>query len=538
MSLKRRLVLNGLLMILGVLALVAVALWSLVGLNADLTRARAQFDELKSNYRTGVAIVRAREALRSPSPQIAQARSHLATAQLRAREADAGTVKNRPLDEVSEIAPRNTLMAELNKAQTALGRIPADSEGRVSRKAIDALNRALGAIAGSGQRSRVRIEQMQEQAVGRFERAAMGLIALTGGMLVLTAGFTFMQYRAVMGPLRRLRRAVHRFASGDFAYRLDVAGDRELAQLGRELNWMASELRTLYDQLEARVREQSAQLARSERLASVGFLAAGVSHELNNPLSIITHQAELAQRQAGGSPNDADMHAWQLVREEAFRCKRITDRLLGVAGRDALQTEAIDANQLISQAIEVARRIRPGATQRLEAAPAVDQRAMVAADAIQLRQVMVNLVVNAIDATDGESGRITIQAALQPDHVALAVIDNGQGMDRWTLERVFEPLYTTKAGRQQPGTGLGLSLCHTIVHRLGGSLYADSEGPGQGAVFTIQMPRTSSSASGESEGKPYTAERQWLPAIANNTPIEERTDVRESACDRNRAAGR
>jgi two-component system NtrC family sensor kinase len=73
----------------------------------------------------------------------------------------------------------------------------------------------------------------------------------------------------------------------------------------------------------------------------------------------------------------------------------------------------------------------------------------------------------------------------------LTVRDNGQGMDQQTLQRIFEPLYTTKAGRQQPGTGLGLSLCHTIIHRLGGSLHADSDGPGQGSVLTIQLPHAS-----------------------------------------------
>lgn len=531
MTLKCRLGLNAMFMLAGVLALAGLALWSLAGLNADLNEAQRQFDRLKAQYRVGVAVVRAREALRGAQPRLAQARSQLTTAQLRLRRLTSPGSPSEPAAPSPGESDSQTLrsvQSHLDRAASALASdgTPTPSDALPIERAIGALNQALGAIAGAGQRARVRIDTMQRAAVNRFQATAGGVMALAGGIVLLATGFTWLQYRAVMQPVRRLRDGVHRLAAGELSHRLDQRGDRELAELSRALNWMASELETLYHQLESRVRQQSAQLARSERLASVGFLAAGVSHELNNPLAIISHQAELAERRANGRadasddaplarPSDTDQQhssgayqsvdqqqAWQLVREEAQRCQRITERLLSVAGRSAVQTEPVDAIASIRESIDIARRLRPDAEQPISvetASSALEQVGSsgplhVQAEPVQLRQVLVNLLVNALDATDRAAGQVTVQATCDGQRARIAVADNGQGMAPATLERVFEPLYTTKTGRQHAGTGLGLSLCQTIADQFNGALNATSPGIGQGSVFTLELPLAANGA--------------------------------------------
>ncbi len=149
-----------------------------------------------------------------------------------------------------------------------------------------------------------------------------------------------MQYRGVMRPLNGLRAGVRQIARGQFSDRMNPAGGREFVELADEFNRMAADLDGFYHQLEQKVAQKSQELIRSERLASVGYLAAGVAHEINNPLGIIGGYAEFSLEQiksktaAGVSttPLDLDLaRALQIICDETFRCKDITTRLLSLA---------------------------------------------------------------------------------------------------------------------------------------------------------------------------------------------------------------
>lgn len=232
--------------------------------------------------------------------------------------------------------------------------------------------------------------------------------------------------------------------------------------------------------LEDRVRQSSAELARAERLASVGFLAAGVAHEINNPLGVISGEAEMALRQLqrdGDGPARALAQPLAVIRDEAFRCKAVTDRLLALAQAGPPAARPVDLLQLTRDAVAAVRRIEPLAQRSIQIHGSA---AAVFAEPTLLMQVMTNLLVNALEAGDGP-----VQCRIEPGR--WSVTDHGRGLDATQRQRVFEPFFTTKSGAGR-GVGLGLSISHALVGRMGGRISVASEGPGRGATFTVELP--------------------------------------------------
>ncbi len=171
-----------------------------------------------------------------------------------------------------------------------------------------------------------------------YDRADYHLKFLMFSMSGLLAGVALMamivgiaQYRSILWPLARMKLAVERIAAGRFNGRVDTEGTLEFAELAANFNRMAARLEDLYHNLQQKVEAKSRQLLRNERLASVGLLAAGVAHEINNPLSIMTAHAELslgAIERGDQTAQDESARSLQVICEEAFRCKRIVEKLL------------------------------------------------------------------------------------------------------------------------------------------------------------------------------------------------------------------
>jgi two-component system NtrC family sensor kinase len=290
---------------------------------------------------------------------------------------------------------------------------------------------------------------------------------------------------------RSLTEGARRFAAGEFDRRITATGDAEFVELAGDFNRMADELQLIYRDLEDRVCAASRDLARAERLASVGYLAAGVAHEINNPLGIIAGYGERALRQlpAEGSADVARVRqALTVMCDEAFRCKRITDQLLSLArpgdagGRSAVSLSAVAAD--VADAVTTL----PAFAGRHVAVTADPAGVPVTGNAGELRQVVLNLVVNSLEATTA-TGQVTVTIRPAGATVELAVTDDGRGMTPDGLARAFEPFYTDKpAAAGVGGTGLGLSLAHAIVAAHGGRLTAASGGPGRGSTFTVTLP--------------------------------------------------
>jgi len=337
------------------------------------------------------------------------------------------------------------------------------------------------------------LDETIASANDRSSRTLFMSLALLAGLLVLiivaTTAINTAQYRSVVRPLRRIRDSVREIAAGRFSQRLAAVGDREFVELADEFNGMAAQLDELYRDLENKVREKSTELARSERLASVGYLASGVAHEISNPLNIISGYAELTLKQARKEAASAEtLQALRIIRDESFRCKEIIEKLLSLPARCDKLRERISLGQLADEVAAMMSTLEQadGRDIRVDCADAA--RLEVLGNETELKQVFLNLMINALNAVEPGVGVVRIRGARDNGFVELRVSDNGRGMDPDTLEHVFEPFFTTHRGAEGRGIGLGLSITHAIIESHGGTITAASGGPGKGSTFTIRLP--------------------------------------------------
>jgi two-component system NtrC family sensor kinase len=220
-------------------------------------------------------------------------------------------------------------------------------------------------------------------------------------------------------------------------------------------------------------------------------MAAGVAHEINNPLAAIGELAGLMEDLIDDSFLTSSPHA-QLFQENVRkiqlhvdRTRDITHRLLGFARRMEPRQDSVDVNDIAREAlsfieseatyrtVELVQRLKPDLP-------------LIKSDRAQLQQVVLNLLNNALDATPPE-GRIAVSSDFDATAVIVSIEDNGCGIPQEVQSLIFDPFFTTKAPGE--GSGLGLSICHTIMKGLGGTLAFDST-PGSGTVFNIRLPRT------------------------------------------------
>ncbi|QGN36041.1 two-component system sensor histidine kinase ZraS [Klebsiella oxytoca] len=220
--------------------------------------------------------------------------------------------------------------------------------------------------------------------------------------------------------------------------------------------------------------------ARKEKLAALGHLAAGVAHEIRNPLSSIKG---LAKYFAERTPPDGEAHQLaQVMAKEADRLNRVVSELLELVRPAHLKYQSIDLNEVITHSLQLVSQdaASRAITLQFTAQPALSR---IQADPDRLKQVLLNLYLNAIHAI-GRDGVITVSVSECGDgRVKASVADSGKGMTAEQLQAIFTPYFTTKAD----GTGLGLAVVQNIVEQHGGTIYAESS-PGKGALFTLYLP--------------------------------------------------
>jgi len=256
-----------------------------------------------------------------------------------------------------------------------------------------------------------------------------------------------------------------------------------LAQQREELRVWGRRLEKLVEEKTEALLQARDRLHQTEKLAAVGRLAANVAHEINNPLASIAGYAEAAREDLkDGSPDEVES-ALGTIEEQAYRCKDILKRLLGLARADALETEPVALRSLIESTLALAgpRAEQRGVTLELLETPG---DLGVESDPGALQQVVLNLVENAVDAAaNAEPAWVRVRALADGERAVLVVSDSGQGIPPEIAEHVFDPFYTTKPiGR---GTGLGLAICQSLVERLGGQLELDPGTGERGATFRV-----------------------------------------------------
>lgn len=226
-----------------------------------------------------------------------------------------------------------------------------------------------------------------------------------------------------------------------------------------------------------------ASLAQSEKLAAVGQLAAGVAHEINNPLTTILANAQLLQRKI--PQQDAELQEMlELIIQGSDRASQAVRALLDFSRRERYERAPVDLNQTIQRTVRFLRHElnSRSITLDFEAAPNLPK---VVASQDHLQSVWLNLILNSIDAIYPDPGRIQITTCQIDEQVQIAISDDGQGIRSEHIQRVFEPFFTTK--EISHGTGLGLAVCHQIVSRHGGQIFVSSK-LGEGTTFTIHLP--------------------------------------------------
>jgi two-component system, NtrC family, sensor kinase len=488
-TLRQRMTIHIGLMVICSLSIGVGAFLGINSLQQNLGVAIQGYRQLRQVYEVGFQVALAKQALDSPSPDVTKALAAMQTAQLKLELSSDQTYPNSPPYWLEE-SKRKECSALLRQAIIQLKR-PAGADASVNIDQVSAVNDVLGEMSNLSSEIRTTIAAKQEAASSQRDFTLILIGALSAGVVVIATAVGVRQYRSVVSPLDRLGNGVRRFAAGRFSERIEIEADQEFAALANDFNYMADELESLYKDLERKVKTKSKELVRSERLASVGYLAAGVAHEINNPLSIITGYGERSLELLDRGMSEATLRRTQktikIICEEAFRCKDITDRLLSLARPGTDERRPVSLPEIAQDVIRNIGGLPEYASRRITLESDSEDDFTIVANNGEMKQVLINLLVNALEAVQPGVGHVEVAVARMKDEVELAVTDNGRGMTSATLDRVFEPFFTDKRS-ERPGVGLGLSITHAIVADHGGWITADSDGTGCGSRFTLRLP--------------------------------------------------
>jgi two-component system NtrC family sensor kinase len=314
--------------------------------------------------------------------------------------------------------------------------------------------------------------------------------------------------RTVVSPVEQLVEGAQRVAQGDFKAGVPVRGSGEIAALAQSFNDMEAALlemrrqrQAILEGLEHQVEQRTAalrnaqeRLIQSEKLSSLGRLAASIAHEINNPLAGILTYAKLLIRTLEEAPPDDTKRAkiigqLKLVERETQRCTAIVRNLLDFARERPLKLSQVDVNAAISEALFLIN--NQSRMQNIQVETSLGQVPPIEADFGQIRQALVNILINACDAML-QGGTLRIGSSAEGGRVDVVVQDTGVGIPPEHMKKVMDPFFTTK----EKGTGLGLSVVYGIVERHGGRLRLESE-QGRGTTVTISLPQAPETVSAD-----------------------------------------
>lgn len=354
----------------------------------------------------------------------------------------------------------------------------------------DSIGRSLGMLQLTRKKSDI------TDRLDLLRARGLALVLLT--ISVLTAVTIYVFSRTVDRPLKELSASMAIVASGDLSQTLPLDGPKELRHVRTSFNQMLQALRSARSNLLQQKENQlalSARLQQSEKLAAIGRLAAGVAHELGSPLTIIDGRA----RRGLQSSAEHSKHAFLQIREEVRRMEHIVKQLLDFARPPQGRSQTISARLLAHDTTQTLKELHTDTFNVLSIEESLND-GQLQLDPIRVEQLVLNLVNNAIEATDSK-GPVLLRWIEGANDLAIIVEDGGPGISDEEKKQLFEPFYTTKAIGQ--GTGLGLSVVHGIVQEYHGRIEIGSSELG-GAKFAVFLPLQQASESlRSSEEKHY-----------------------------------
>ncbi len=357
-------------------------------------------------------------------------------------------------------------------------------------------------------------EQINELAVSVRAKYRTAIITawltlVATSIMLIVAARLF--YKWIAQPLQTLVEGSREVARGKFDHRIAITTDDEMAELAEAMNAMTARFRETRDDLDQQVQERTNQVVRSEQLASVGFLAAGVAHEINNPLASIAMCSESLEGRLSDALGGDDAreevevaHNYlQMIQREAFRCKQITEKLLDFARMGDSQRHRTDLRELVDGVIEMVQHVGKYQDKNVELVEGDPAIAEVSGQ--EIKQVVLNLVTNALESVD-PGGRVTVEVSSDGRSAAIAVRDNGCGMTEEVRKHLFEPFFTRR--RTGQGIGLGLSITYRIVQEHRGAIEVESEGTGKGSRFVVTLPVNSTTGTVPSSNDAPASEKE------------------------------
>jgi two-component system NtrC family sensor kinase len=322
------------------------------------------------------------------------------------------------------------------------------------------------------------IEASRDEVFAPITRLRQYILIMMAALLVMSLFMARWVAARLARPVQMLAQGITRYADGETDIRCTQTRSDEIGVAGRAFNYLCETLehtRGERDKAETAVRQ-------SERLAAVGQMAAGIAHEINNPLMNIMSLASLVEKSVGDINNPEVKQDLQTLREEGQRCARIVQGILKFARASEPSITSINLVAIMKDTLNLLKHRFDAAGLQVETD--MPDELYIQGDADQLQQVLVNILLNAVHASPSDS---LIQVCLRHDatRASIEIRDQGDGIPAEELSRVFNPFYSTKPEGQ--GTGLGLSVSYGIIQKHRGAITIDSV-VGQGTLVRIVLP--------------------------------------------------
>ncbi|QDS96245.1 Sensor protein ZraS [Roseimaritima multifibrata] len=341
-----------------------------------------------------------------------------------------------------------------------------------------------------------RMAGVRDQVRGQYRTWITLAWSCTVLALVMLGVLLWLFKTLIMQPFQNLLEGCRLVACGHFDHTIELGTGDELDELGQAMNGMTERFRSTRDGLNSQVRQRTREVIQREQLASVGFLAAGVAHEINNPLASIAWSAEALESRLHDvlhsttdectiMREEAEALKKNLTRiqDEAFRCKGITERLLDFSRMSNVTVAPTDLGELVSEVVSMVGTLGQYRCKsiRIECPETV----IAEINAQEIRQVILNLLTNALESVPSD-GLVIAKVEATNSQASVSVTDNGCGMSDEVCENLFEPFFTRRQDGR--GTGLGLSITHRIISKHGGVITAHSDGEGHGSRLEFSLP--------------------------------------------------